>query len=80
MAAYFTVQNKLFPSSSALWIILFLGFIQTIVQLVLFLHLGSEPKPHWNMTVFLFMILVVVIIVLGSMWIMQNLNYRMMDM
>ena len=55
-----------------------LAVIQLIVQLYFFLHLGNESKPRWNFIVFLFMILVLVIVVLGSIWIMDNLNYNMM--
>ena len=51
---------------------------QLVVQAVFFLHLGKEPKPRLNLMAFLFMILVVVIIVFGSLWIMQNLNYHML--
>ena len=52
---------------------------QAIAQLFLFLHLGSESKPRWHLMIFLFMISVVAIIVFGSLWIMYNLDYRMMD-
>lgn len=52
--------------------------VQLIVQLVFFLHLGRETKPRWNYIVFLFMVLVLVIVVVGSLWIMDNLEYNMM--
>jgi cytochrome o ubiquinol oxidase subunit IV len=53
--------------------------IQLFIQLILFLHLGEEKKPRWNLFSFLFMSLVVIIVVVGSLWIMANLNYRMMS-
>jgi cytochrome o ubiquinol oxidase operon protein cyoD len=55
-----------------------LAFAQFVVQLVYFLHLGTEQKPRWKQLVFWFMIIVVLIVVLGSLWIMHNLNYNMM--
>jgi len=55
-----------------------LAFIQFWVQLVFFLHLGDEAKPRWKLGVFAFMSLIVLIVVVGSLWIMNNLNYRMM--
>ncbi len=55
-----------------------LGFIQGLVQLVFFLHVGMESKPHWNTVTFLFMLVVLIIIVGGTLWIMQNLNYNVM--
>jgi cytochrome o ubiquinol oxidase operon protein cyoD len=57
-----------------------LGFavVQLLVQLVLFLHLGQESKPRWNTIAFLFAALVVLIVVIGSLWIMANLDYNVM--
>lgn len=51
---------------------------QFVVQLIYFLHLGAEQHPRWKQLVFWFMILIVFIIVVGSIWIMNNLNYNMM--
>lgn len=56
-----------------------LAVTQLAVQMVFFLHLGQESRPRWNFTVFLFMLLTLVIIVFGSLWIMDNLNYHMMS-
>ena len=56
-----------------------LAFSQFIVQLVYFLHMGNETKPRWKQLVFWFMIIIVLIVVVGSLWIMQNLNYNMMS-
>lgn len=54
-----------------------LAIVQLLVQLFFFLHLGKEPKPRLNLMAFLFMVLVVGIIVIGSLWIMKNLDYNM---
>ena len=51
-----------------------LAVAQLMVQLVFFLHLGTESKPRWNLTVVLFALMVVVILVFGSLWIMKNIN------
>lgn len=59
--------------------ILVFAVVQLIVQLTFFLHLGEENKPRWNIVTFLFMIIVLVILVFGSLWIMDNLNYNMME-
>lgn len=56
-----------------------LAISQFIVQLVYFLHLGTESRPRWKQLVFWFMIIIVLIIVGGSIWIMDNLNYNMMS-
>ena len=54
------------------------AILQLFVQLLFFLHLGSEAKPKWNVVTFLFMLLVVLIVGIGSIWIMHNLDYNMM--
>lgn len=54
-----------------------LALIQFMVQLFFFLHLGRETKPRWKLVVFGFMIMIICILVIGSLWIMSNLNYRM---
>jgi cytochrome o ubiquinol oxidase operon protein cyoD len=48
------------------------------VQVVFFFNLNDEKKPKWNTMAFLFMMLIVLIVVLGSLWIMTNLDYNMM--
>jgi cytochrome o ubiquinol oxidase operon protein cyoD len=54
------------------------AFLQAIIQLVFFLHLGLESKPHWGLITFLFTVLVVAIVIGGSLWIMSNLDYDLM--
>lgn len=61
------------------WSIVGLAIVQLIIQLVFFLHLGRESRPRWNLIVALFMLMVLVIVVFGSLWIMQNLDYNMMS-
>lgn len=51
---------------------------QLLIQLVFFLHLGKESGTRWNLIAFLFMMLFLVIVVVGSLWIMDNLDYNMM--
>lgn len=66
-------------SNEALTLTIFgLAVVQALVQLVFFLHLGLESKPHWNTITFLFVVLVIVIIIGGSLWIMNNINYNLM--
>jgi len=54
------------------------GFVLALIQLIFFLHLGMESKPHWNLITFLFTLLVSIIIIGGSLWIMSNLSYDVM--
>lgn len=80
IAAYLSVTYHIFPTREILLITLVgLALTQLFVQLIFFLHLGSESKPYWNVILFCFTTLVVGIVVLGSLWIMKNLNYNMMS-
>lgn len=54
-----------------------LAIVQFVLQLVFFLHIGKESKPRWKQLVLLLMIVFVLILVLGSIWVMYSLNYRM---
>jgi cytochrome o ubiquinol oxidase subunit IV len=56
-------------------ILVTLAILQLVVQLMLFLHLGDEPKPRWNLLAFLFAVLVVAIVVGGTLWIMYELSH-----
>lgn len=80
LAAYILVAGKLLHGWPLNLAIIILGIGQTWVQLRLFLHLGEEANPKWNLLSFLFMALVVLIIVGGSMWIMAHLEERVMTM
>lgn len=52
--------------------------LQGWIQLFYFLNLGKEEKPKWNLLALYFMLLILLIVVIGSLFIMQSLNYRMM--
>jgi cytochrome o ubiquinol oxidase operon protein cyoD len=77
VTAYLVVYNHLFSHLTLTILIIGLAFVQFIVQIVFFMHLGRETKPRWKLAVMLFMIMVVLILVGGSLWIMSNLNVRM---
>src|SRR5664279_1324755 len=75
VTAYMTVVNHVFVGWQLVMAIVVLALAQLLAQLIFFLHLGRESKPRWNLVVFLFMLMIVVILVGGSLWIMNNLNY-----
>jgi len=49
---------------------------QLLVQLVFFLHMGKSERD--NTLTFLFTVMVLSIIVLGSLWVLHNMNLNMM--
>lgn len=79
LGAYAAVANHWLQGSMLIVAIVSLAIVQLVVQLVCFLHLGTETKPRWKLVAFWFMLMVLGILVFGSLWIMQNLNYNMMN-
>jgi len=75
--AYVSVVYHSFNGHVLLAWLLGLAVAQFMVQLVYFLHVGAETKPRWKRLTILLMIFFVLVVVLGSIWIMYNLNYRM---
>ncbi|MBF0312548.1 MAG: cytochrome o ubiquinol oxidase subunit IV [Oligoflexia bacterium] len=55
------------------------ALVQLFVQLKFFLHLNFSPKGRDSLLSFIFTAIMVLIIVFGSLWIMHDLNYYMMD-
>ena len=76
---YMIVVNHLLSREIMVFMVVSIGVIQLFIQLIFFLHLGTESKPRWNLMAFLFTLFVVGILVIGSLWIMYNLDYNMMD-
>lgn len=80
LGAYFMVTNFLKgghgqSNRGIIAAVMVFAFIQLLVQMVFFLHLGDETKPRWRLIVFSFMVSVVLILVVGTLWIMKNLDY-----
>jgi cytochrome o ubiquinol oxidase operon protein cyoD len=82
LSAYAIVVHDVFAdfwSPAIIAIILsVLASIQLVVQLLFFLHLNDEEKPRWKLLSFIFALIILSIVVFGSLWIMFDLNDRMM--
>ncbi len=76
---YFLVLNHGLSHDSTILAIVVLGIGQLLVQLVFFLHLNTSSEQRWNLMTFVFTVLILLIVVVGSLWIMWNLDYNMMD-
>lgn len=76
LAAYFIVVNKVFDSGMLIAALVILAFGQLTIQLIFFLHILQESKPHWNLAIVLSTLSIILVIVIGSLWIMSNLNYH----
>lgn len=78
LTSFSLVMSRALPGPTLVYTIAGLAMLQAILQLVFFLHVGQEASPHWETLIFLFMVLILIIIVAGSLWIMWDLNARVM--
>ncbi|QBH95322.1 cytochrome o ubiquinol oxidase subunit IV [Limnobaculum zhutongyuii] len=65
------------PATLAVVISLF-AVVQIVVHLVYFLHMNTKSEGGWNFVALVFTGLIIAIVVVGSLWIMYNLNTNMM--
>lgn len=79
LISFSLVITKTLSGYHLIYTIVGLALVQAIVQLLFFLHVGQEAKPRWETLVFYFMVLVLFIIAIGTLWIMSDLNDRVMS-
>ena len=72
------VMSGTWSSSAILAGIFSAGIVQILVHLYYFLHLDTSSAARWNMLAMIFTLLIMVLFVGGTIWIMYDLNYRMM--
>jgi len=78
LAAYFSVTTKALPVCTTYIVLAVLAVVQILIQVIYFLHIGSEKGTRWNLISFVFSLIMIFIIVAGSLWVMYNLNTNMM--
>ena len=76
--SFYLVYVQFFSGKILIYTLIALAIIQATVQLLLFLHVGQEAKPHWETIAFCLMVMFLLIIVIGSLWVMNDLNERVM--
>lgn len=75
---YVIVTGQLLSDASiTMAVLLLLATLQLVIQLVCFLHLGLNKRSRSRTTTLTFTIAMMLVIVVGSLWIMKNLDYRM---
>ena len=78
LIAYLFVVNHVWPKEILVYIVMGIAVLQLVIQAVFFLHIGRGSQLKF--VTFLFAILIVLMIVIGSIWIMNNLDYTMTNM
>jgi len=77
-AAYRIVDHYHLTHRLLIASIISIGCVLTVIQLIFFLHLGLEEKPCWNLWLFILGVILILCVILGTLWIMSNLNYNLM--
>lgn len=75
---FWMVMEGTASQSTILAVVVGMAVIQILVHLVCFLHMNTSSDERWNLIAFLFTLLIIGIVVIGSLWIMYNLNINMM--
>lgn len=78
LASFGVVMSGLVPHDLMMPGIVVFGVAQLIVQLVFFLHMSTSPAQRGNLSIMLFTILILAIVVVGSLWVLHNMNVNMM--
>lgn len=78
LAAFGLVITKTLTGRQLIYTVVGLGLVQAIFQLRYFLKLGHEDPPRWETLTFCFMVVVLLVIAIGSIWVMNDLNDRLM--
>ena len=80
LAIYWLVAHHALPKQSLYSAIAVFAVVQLIVQVLFFLRLNARTdSSRWDLICFLFTILIIAIVVVGTLWIMYNLNYYMVN-
>jgi len=86
LAILLTIMSFVVSQTNLLWPpgipvgLIVLAFAQIGVHLVFFLHIGTGPDHTNNVVALAFGVLIVFLVIVGSIWIITNLNWNMMDM
>ncbi len=60
------------------FVILIFAIVQIIVHMVYFLHMNLKSDGGWTFVSLIFTIIVLTIAIVGTMWVMYNMNAYMM--
>lgn len=79
LVPYALVSFELAPRSVLVPAVVLAAILQLFVQLGFFLHLSFKPSERDGLLSLVSTAIIILTIVFGSLWIMANLNYFMMD-
>ena len=76
---FWLVMSKALPTlGMTAFVVLGFAAVQIVVHMIYFLHMNTRVEGGWSMMALLFTGILVVIMLAGSIWVMYNLNTKMM--
>lgn len=60
------------------FLVLAFAVVQIIVHMIYFLHMSMKSESGWTMTAMIFTVIVLVIAIVGTIWVMYNMDANMM--
>ncbi|NTJ41159.1 cytochrome o ubiquinol oxidase subunit IV [Agrobacterium larrymoorei] len=64
--------------TATVMVIMLFGVVQVFVHMIYFLHMNTKSQGGWIFMSLLFTLVVVMITLVGSLWVMYNMNKNMM--
>ena len=76
--AYLASPGVVYSRGFLIALLAIFAVAQMVVQVMFFLHLSASRRMRMSLVATMFTVFVVLCLVIGSIWIMQNLYYNMM--
>ncbi len=80
VASFVLAANHWLTPASLVAALVVLAIAQMIVHLIFFLHITTAPAQKTNILALLLTLLIIALVVIGSLWIMAQLNAHMVPM
>lgn len=72
------VMSGSLPQGTAAPVCFAFAAVQIVVHLIYFLHMNPKSSKSWNGAAFVFTLIILLILVVGTLWVMHNMNINMM--
>lgn len=72
------VMTGSLPNGTAAPVCMAFAAVQIVVHLIYFLHMNPNSSRSWNGAAFLFTVVILLILMVGTLWVMHNMNLNMM--
>jgi cytochrome o ubiquinol oxidase operon protein cyoD len=79
-ASFWLAGSHMLTPASLVAALVVLAIGQMLVHLIFFLHITTAPAQKTNILALLLTLLIIALMVIGSLWIMSQLNVHMMPM